>query len=51
MTVCDVLETMAGGMTVPELLDNFPALRPEHLRAASMHAARRERRLASLLAG
>jgi uncharacterized protein (DUF433 family) len=51
ITVYDVLEYMAGGMTEPELLDNFPALTPEHLRAALMFAAARERRLAGLLAG
>lgn len=51
ITVYDVLEYMAGGMTESELLDNFPALTPEHLRAALMSAATRERRLAALLAG
>lgn len=51
ITVYDVLEYMAGGMTEQELLDNFPALTPEHLRAALMFAAARERRLAGLLAG
>lgn len=51
ITVYDVLEYMAGGMAEPELLDSFPALTPEHLRAALMFAAARERRLAGLLAG
>jgi len=50
ITVYDVLEYMAGGMSETELLDNFPALTPEHLRAALMFAAARERRLAGLLA-
>lgn len=41
---------MAGGMSQQELLDNFPALGAEHLQAALMFAASRQRRLASLLA-
>ena len=48
ITVYDVLETMAGGMLEPELLDSFPALTAEHLRAALAFAAARERRLAAL---
>ena len=51
ITVYDVLEYMAGGMPEPELLQNFPALSPDHLRAALMFAATRERRLASLMVG
>ena len=50
ITVYDVLEYMAGGMTEQDLLDNFPALTVEHLRAALMFAAVRERRMAALLA-
>ena len=50
ITVYDVLEYMAGGMSQPELLNNFPALGAEHLQAALMFAASRERRLAALLA-
>ena len=50
ITVYDVLEYMAGGMSQQELLDNFPALGAEHLQAALMFAASRERRLASMLA-
>lgn len=50
ITVYDVLEYMAGGMNQQELLDNFPALGAEHLRAALMFAASRERRLAAMLA-
>lgn len=50
IAVYDVLEYMAGGMSEAELLDNFPVLTPEHLRAALMFAAARERRLAGLLA-
>ena len=47
ITVYDVLEYLAGGMTESELLNDFPALSPQHIRAALAFAARRERRLAS----
>lgn len=47
ITVYDVLEYMAGGMSDAELLEQFPALTPDHLRAALAFAAARERRLAS----
>lgn len=50
ITVYDVLEYMAGGMSEAELLQNFPVLTPDHLRAALAFAAARERRLAGLLA-
>ena len=50
ISVYDVLEYLAGGMSEQDLLDNFPALTVEHLRAALMFAAVRERRMAALLA-
>ena len=50
ITVYDVLEYMAGGMTQQEVLDNFPSLTAEHLRAALLFAAARERRFAAILA-
>jgi len=50
ITVYDVLEYMAGAMTPEELLANFPALTAEHLQAALLFAATRERRLAAMLA-
>lgn len=50
ITVYDVLEYMGGGMSEQDLLANFPALTAEHLRAALLFAAARERRLAGLLA-
>lgn len=50
ITVYDVLEYMAGGMDEAALLENFPALTSDHLRAALAFAAARERRLAGLLA-
>ena len=34
ITVYDILEYMAGGMTEDQILSDFPALTPEHIRAA-----------------
>ena len=45
ITVYDILEYLAGGMTESELLDDFPTLEPDDLRAALEFAALRERRL------
>jgi uncharacterized protein (DUF433 family) len=47
ITVADVLEYLAGGMTEAQILADFPALRSEHIRACLAFAAARERRLAS----
>jgi uncharacterized protein (DUF433 family) len=47
ITVYDVLEYLAGGMSEKQLLEEFPALTPDHVRAALAFAAARERRLAS----
>ena len=47
ITVADVLEYLAGGMTETEILADLPALKPEHIRACLAFAAARERRLAS----
>ena len=48
MTVQDVLEYLAGGMTEAEILDDFPDLTHEDIRACLAFAADRERRLAVL---
>jgi uncharacterized protein (DUF433 family) len=45
MTVRDVLEYLAGGMTVDEILADFPDLTAEDIRACLAFAADRERRL------
>ena len=45
ITVYDVLDYLAGGMTIPELLDDFPDLTEEDIRACLAFAADRERRL------
>ncbi len=47
ITVYDILEYLAGGMSEAEILADFPDLRPEHIRAALAFAAARERRLAA----
>ena len=47
ITVYDVLEYLAGGMTVEEIVSDFPELTPQHVRAALEFAALRERRLAA----
>ncbi|HEX8568081.1 MAG TPA: DUF433 domain-containing protein [Pyrinomonadaceae bacterium] len=46
MTVQDVLEYLAGGMSEAELLEEFPDLTAEDIRACFAYAADRERRLA-----
>jgi len=48
MTVTDVLEYLAGGMTHQELLADFPDLAEEDIRACLAFAADRERKLATL---
>jgi uncharacterized protein (DUF433 family) len=44
-TVTDVLEYLAAGMTVDEILADFPDLTAEDVRACLAFAADRERRL------
>ena len=46
MTVTDVLEYLASGMSEDEILDNFPDLTREDIRACLAFAADRERNLA-----
>ena len=45
MTVQDVLEYLAGGMSSEEILADFPDLTAEDIRACLAFAADRERRL------
>ena len=45
ITVQDVLEYLAGGMTPEEVLADFPELTADDLRACLAFAADRERRL------
>ena len=46
ITVYDVLEYLAGGMTEDGILRDFPSLSREDIRACLAFAAARERRLA-----
>ena len=45
ITVSDVLEYLASGMTEAQILDDFPELTIEDIRACLAFAAERERRL------
>jgi uncharacterized protein (DUF433 family) len=47
ITVYDVLEYLAGGMSEDNILSDFPSLQPEDIKAVLEFAAARERRLAS----
>ena len=48
ITVYDVLEYLASGMTEAEILADFPDLEPEDIRASLAFAAAGERRLVSI---
>ena len=47
IAVYDVLAYLASGMTVDEIVTDFPELTADHVRAAIEFAAMRERRLAT----
>ncbi|MBI4454805.1 MAG: DUF433 domain-containing protein [Acidobacteria bacterium] len=47
ITVYDILEYLAGGMTEDQILNDFPSLTREDIRASLAFAAVRERRLAA----
>jgi uncharacterized protein (DUF433 family) len=46
IAVADVFDYLGGGMTVEEILDDFPDLTAEDIQACFAFAADRERRLA-----
>ena len=48
ITVYDVLEYLASGMSEAEILSDFPDLASEDIRACLAFAADRERRLSSV---
>jgi uncharacterized protein (DUF433 family) len=50
ITVYDVLEYLAGGMTEDGILSDFPDLSRDDIRAVFAFAAARERRLANSVA-
>ena len=45
ITVYDVLDYLGSGMTIPEILDDFPYLTKEDIRACLQYAADREKRM------
>ena len=47
ITIYDVLEYLAGGMSEQEILRDFPSLTLDDVRAVLKFAAARERKLAS----
>ncbi len=47
ITVQDVLEYLASGMSEAQVLADFPSLPPDSIRAVLSFAATRERRLAT----
>ena len=51
ITVYDILEYLAGGMTEDDILRDFPALSRDDIRAALEFAAARERKLAASTSG
>ena len=50
ISVYDVLDYLASGMTEAEILDDFPDLESEDIRASLAFAAERERRLMGMAA-
>ena len=42
ITIGDILQWLASGMSVSEILDDFPLLKEDHIRAALAFAANRE---------
>jgi len=50
ITVYDILEYLAGGMSEKEILSDFPNLVHEDIQAVFAFAAARERRLSASLA-
>ena len=51
ITVYDILEYLASGMTEDEILADFPSLQREDIRAALAFAAEREGKLSSSSTG
>lgn len=48
ITVSDVLEYLASGMSQDEILSDFPDLSQDHIQAVLRYAAEREKRLSEL---
>ncbi len=50
ITVTDILEYLASGMSIPEILSDFPELNEDDIRACLAFAAEREKRLSVAVA-
>lgn len=50
ITVTDILEYLASGMSIPEILSDFPELNDDDIRACLAFAAEREKRLSVAVA-
>ena len=50
ITVSDVLEWLANGMTMQEILEDFPELEAEDIKACLQFAASREHSMQTLIA-
>ena len=50
ITVYDILAMLAEGMAEAEILDDFPELEPDDIRACLAYAAKREQSVAKLVA-
>jgi uncharacterized protein (DUF433 family) len=50
IAVSDILNWLASGMTYREILDDYPSIKEEHIKAALMFAAQREA-MVKLVAG
>ena len=48
ISVFDVLEYLASGMSQEDIIADFPDLQPEHIHAVLQYAAEREKRLSEL---
>lgn len=48
ITVYDILEQLASGMSTKEILEDFPELQPEDIQACLAFAADRERHIGEL---
>ena len=51
ITVYDVLDQLASGLTPEDILDDFPELEMDDIRASLAFAADRERHIGELTAG
>ena len=43
IAILDILQWLSSDMTEKEILEDYPALRPEHIKAALIFAANREK--------